>query len=89
MRPCLLSSPTLSLNQMSSLRRSVIADIQRLKLRRRIRRTLIIHKSRLNVILKIKEEKGTESLETYVKSTWLIISRQRRIDTEKRYRNIL
>jgi hypothetical protein len=50
---------------------------------------LIIYKSRLNVMLKIKEEKGTESLETYIKSTWLIISRQRRIDTEKRYRNIL
>jgi hypothetical protein len=74
---------------MSSSRRSAITDIQGLKLRRRIRRTLIIHKSRLNIILKIKEEKGTESLKTYVKSTWLIISRQRRIDTKKRYRNML
>ena len=54
-----------------------------------MRRTLVMHKSRLNVILKIKEEKGTESLKTYIKSTWLIISRQRRIDTKKRYRNIL
>jgi hypothetical protein len=74
---------------MSSLKRSAITDIQGLKLRRRIRRTLIMHKSRLNIILKIKEEKGTESLKTYVKSTWLIISRQRRIDTKKRYRNML
>jgi hypothetical protein len=74
---------------MSSLRRSAIADIQGLKLRRRIRRTLVIYKSRLNMILKIKEEKRTESLKTYVKSTWLIINRQRRIDTEKRYKNIL
>ena len=41
------------------------------------------------MILKIEEEKGTESLKTYIKSTWLIISRQRRIDTKKRYRNIL
>jgi hypothetical protein len=40
-------------------------------------------------MLKIKEEKGTKSLKTYIKSIWLIISRQRRIDTEKRYRNIL
>jgi hypothetical protein len=54
---------------MSSLRRSAIADIQGLKLRRRIRRTLVVRKSKLNVMLKIKEEKGTESLETYVKST--------------------
>ena len=48
-----------------------------------------MHKSRLNIILKIKEEKGTKSLETYVKSIWLIISRQRRIDIKKRYRNML
>ena len=54
-----------------------------------MRRTLVVHKSRLNIILKIKEEKGTESLKTYVKSIWLIISRQRRIDTKKRYKNIL
>jgi hypothetical protein len=35
---------------------------------------LIIYKSKLNIILKIKEEKGTESLKTYVKSTWPVIS---------------
>jgi hypothetical protein len=43
---------------------------------------LIVRKSKLNVMLKIKEEKGTESLETYIKSTWPIISWQRRIGTK-------
>jgi hypothetical protein len=46
---------------MSSLRRSAIADIQGPKLRRRIRRTLVVHKSRLNVMLKVKEERAIES----------------------------
>jgi hypothetical protein len=67
-RLCLLSSPTLFLNLISSLRRSAIADIQGLKQRRRIRRTLIMHKSKLDVILKIKEERATKSLKTYAKS---------------------
>jgi hypothetical protein len=35
---------------------------------------LIIYKSKLNVILKIKEEKGTKSLKTYIKSIWPVIS---------------
>jgi hypothetical protein len=61
---------------MSSLRRSAITDIQGLKLRRRIRRTLVVHKSRLNVMLKIKEERATESLKTYVESTWPVTRRQ-------------
>jgi hypothetical protein len=37
-----------------------------------MRRTLVVYKSRLNVILKIKEERATKSLrtyETYVEST--------------------
>jgi hypothetical protein len=59
---------------MSSLRRSAIADIQGPKLRRRIKRTLVVHKSRLNV--KIKEERATESLRTYVESTWPVTRRQ-------------
>jgi hypothetical protein len=44
-----------------------------------MRRTLVVRKSRLNVTLKIDEEKATESLETYVKSTWLVIRRLRKI----------
>jgi hypothetical protein len=47
---------------MSSLRRSAIADIQGPKLRRRMRRMLVVHKSKLNVMLRIEEEKGTEYL---------------------------
>jgi hypothetical protein len=43
---------------------------------------LIVRKSKLNVMLKIEEEKGTESLKTYVKSTWPVISWQRRIGTK-------
>jgi hypothetical protein len=43
---------------------------------------LVVHKSKLNAILKIEEEKGTESLKTYVKSTWPVISWQRRIGTK-------
>jgi hypothetical protein len=35
---------------------------------------LIVCKSKLNIMLKIKEEKGTESLKTYIKSTWPVIS---------------
>jgi hypothetical protein len=38
---------------------------------------------------KIKEERATKSLKTYAKSTWLVIRRQRRIDTERRYKSIL
>jgi hypothetical protein len=38
---------------------------------------------------KIKEERATESLKTYAKSIWLVIRRQRRIDTERRYKSIL
>jgi hypothetical protein len=53
---------------MSSLRRSAIADIQGLKLQRSTRRTLVVRKSKLNVMLKIEEERVIESLETYVKS---------------------
>jgi hypothetical protein len=53
---------------MFSLRRSIIADIQEPKLRRRIRRMLVVYKSKLNVILKIKEERANKSLETYIKS---------------------
>jgi hypothetical protein len=41
-----------------------------------MRRTLVVHKSRLNVILKIEEERATESLRTYVESTWPITRRQ-------------
>jgi hypothetical protein len=40
---------------------------------------LIVCKSRLNVTLKIDKEKATKSLETYVKSTWLVIRRLRKI----------
>jgi hypothetical protein len=47
-----------------------------------MRRMLVVCKSKLNVMLKIKEEKGTESLEIYVKSTWPVISWQRRIGTK-------
>jgi hypothetical protein len=47
-----------------------------------MRRMLVVYKSKLNVILKIEEEKGTESLKTYVKSIWLVISWQRRISTK-------
>ena len=54
-----------------------------------MRRTLIMHKSRLNIMPKIKGERATKTLKTYAKSTWLVIRRQRRIDTEKRYKNIL
>jgi hypothetical protein len=79
MKLCQLKCPTLFLNQTSSSKRSAIADIQGLKLRRRIRRTLVVRKSRLNVTLKIDEEKATESLETYVKSTWLVTRRLRKI----------
>jgi hypothetical protein len=74
---------------MSSLRRSIGADIQGLKQRRRIRKTLVVYKSKLDVMPKIKEERATESLKTYAKSTWLVIRRQRRIDTERRYKSIL
>jgi hypothetical protein len=74
---------------MSSLRRSVGADIQGLKQRRRIRKTLVVHKSKLDVMPKIKGERATESLKTYAKSTWLVIRRQRRIDTKRRYKSIL
>jgi hypothetical protein len=38
---------------------------------------------------KIKGERATESLKTYAKSTWLVIRRQRRINTERRYKSIL
>jgi hypothetical protein len=44
-----------------------------------MRRTLVVRKSRLNVTLKIDEEKATESLETYVKSIWLVTRRLRKI----------
>jgi hypothetical protein len=44
-----------------------------------MRRTLVMRKSRLNIMLKIDEEKATKSLETYVKSTWLVIRRLRKI----------
>jgi hypothetical protein len=74
---------------MSYSRRSVGADIQGLKQRRRIRRTLVVYKSKLDVIPKIKGERATESLKTYAKSTWLIIRRQRRIDIKRRYKSIL
>jgi hypothetical protein len=60
---------------MSSLRRSAIADIQGPKLRRRMRRTLVVHKSRLNVMLKIEEERAIESPRTYVESIWPITRR--------------
>jgi hypothetical protein len=61
---------------MSSSRRSAIADIQGPKLRKRMRRMLVVRKSRLNVMLKIKEERATKSLRTYVDSTWPVIRRQ-------------
>jgi hypothetical protein len=64
----LLSSPTLFLNLISSLKRSIGADIQGLKQRRRIRRTLVVYKSKLDVMPKIKGERATESLKTYAKS---------------------
>ena len=50
---------------------------------------LIIHKSKLDVMPKIKGERATKSLKTYTKSIWLVIRRQRRIDTEKKYKSIL
>jgi hypothetical protein len=48
-----------------------------------------MHKSKLDVMLKIKGERATESLKTYAKSIWLVIRRQRRIDIERRYKSIL
>jgi hypothetical protein len=50
---------------------------------------LIIYKSKLDVILKIKRERATKSLKTYAKSIWLVIRRQRRINTKRRYKSIL
>jgi hypothetical protein len=54
---------------MSSLNRTANGDIQVCKLRKRMRRTLDVPKSKLNVMLKIREERTRASLETYVKST--------------------
>jgi hypothetical protein len=48
-----------------------------------------VHKSKLDVILKIKGERATKSLKTYAKSTWLVIRRQRRIDIKRRYKSML
>ena len=50
---------------------------------------LIMYKSKLDVMLKIKGERATKSLKTYTKSIWLVIRRQRRIDTERRYKSML
>jgi hypothetical protein len=36
-----------------------------------------VRKSKLNIILKIKEERAIESLKTYAKSIWPAIKRQR------------
>jgi hypothetical protein len=77
---------------MSFLNQTVNEDIQVRKLRKRIRRTLNMPKSKLNVMLKIREERTRASLETYVKSTWPVTRRQRRLrrlGVERRYRNML
>ena len=54
-----------------------------------MRKTLVVHKSKLDVMPKIKGERATKSLKTYAKSIWLIIRRQRRIDTKRRYKSML
>ena len=54
-----------------------------------MRKTLVVHKSKLDVMPKIKGERATKSLKTYAKSTWLVIRRQRRIDTKRRYKSML
>jgi hypothetical protein len=77
---------------MSSLNRTANGDIQMRKLRKRMRRTLDVPKSKLNVMLKIRGERTRASLETYVKSTWPVTRRQRRLrrlGAGRRYRNML
>ena len=54
-----------------------------------MRKTLVMHKSKLDMIPKIKGERATKSLKTYTKSTWLVIRRQRKINTKRRYKSIL
>jgi hypothetical protein len=77
---------------MSSLNRTANRDIQVRKLRKRIRRTLDVPKSKLNVMLKIREKRTRASLKTYVKSIWPVTRRKRRLKrlgAGRRYRNML